>query len=104
MKWIAKGVVKLYLKNKNEVWPFVELSPPFGKRFKVDKKILVLPGSTILVDGTKNRTAMTSGVANAPPVNITATGLSNDFTNPKPTGVVGTISAINAKEYCCPSL
>ncbi len=59
---LAKGTVKLYLKNKNEIWLFAQLSLPFGKSFHIDKEILVLPNNGALTDGVVNGTAAPEGI------------------------------------------
>jgi hypothetical protein len=59
---LAKGTVRLYLKNKHEVWLLAKLSLPFGKSFSVDKKVFDLPRNGALAGGTIDGTVTRSGV------------------------------------------
>ena len=82
---IAKGIVRLYLKNKNEVWLYAELSLPLGKHFKVDRKILVLPSAASapgnIAVGSVGNGSVVTGVS--PVVNGNVAG-ENGMLNPPP--------------------
>ena len=44
----VKGEIKLYIKNKDEVWLHLELTFSFGKRLEKDVRVLILPDPTVV--------------------------------------------------------
>ena len=45
---LVKGEIKVYLKNKDEVWLYLSLEFSFGKKLEMDVKILKLPDMEML--------------------------------------------------------